>query len=963
MDKESYPKLSPLHAWALAFGCIIGWGAFVMPGTTFLPAAGPVGTAISMAVGTVVMLVIGFNFHHMMCRSTGAGGAYAYAKAEFGQDQAFLCAWFLGFAYIAMIPQNASAMALISRYLFHNALQFGFHHQVAGYDVYFGEILLSEAVLVLFGLPFLFRKSVVRHLQTLAALAIAVGVGAVLCVGAVKGDLSAVSPAFGMHGTSPSLGVITIVLLAPWAFLGFDALSLVTGDFRFSREKSFGMIAASIAAGGAVYIVLAWFAAAKAPAQYGNWQEYLSDLQNLEGLTALPTFQAAQAMLGRAGVALLAVAAFGAMAGGLVGFYWAAGRLLTAMAEDEILPRPFQKSSFAVLFIMAVSMTAPFFGRTALGWIVDTSSIGAVVGFGYTSAAAWRIARREGNRVLQCTGAFGAIVSGLFALVLLVPHLIAVGTLASESYLVLALWSILGFAFYWRTLRTQLGENSFKSLRIGIVLLLLVVFSSLFWVQLSSQDNTRQILNNLNHYNAMELSEHGIQLTETERADSEYYLEKQMNMVDDALWRSTFLQVILLLAALICLMKVYQIIIAQRRDMELQKLQAEERSKAKSALLFNMSHDIRTPMNAILGFTALARREENLPPQTAEYLEKINASGQSLMTLLNDVLEMSNVESGKLELTPENTDLRKVMEEARELYQARMTEKRLDFRVEAEGLTDPWVLCDKHRLGIILLNLLSNACKFTPEDGQVRVSLTQSGREEGRGHYLFRVRDNGIGMSEEFAAKLFDAFERERSSTDSGLQGMGLGMTMTRYLVERMGGEIQLDTAPGKGTEFRILLAFPLVEEPPEAEAAHSEPPEEAPPEPGERRLLLVEDIELNREIAVMLLEDEGFTVDEAENGQIAVDIIRDAEAGTYDAVLMDLQMPVMNGFEAARAIRAMEDPEKANIPIVAVTANTSEEDRRKTREAGMNEHVAKPLDVDQLLDVLNEIWKKGMGG
>lgn len=387
--------------------------------------------------------------------------------------------------------------------------------------------------------------------------------------------------------------------------------------------------------------------------------------------------------------------------------------------------------------------------------------------------------------------------------------------------------------------------------------------------------------------------------------------------------------------------------------------------------MFNMSHDIRTPMNAILGFTALARREENLPPQTAVYLEKIDASGQSLMTLLNDVLEMSNAESGKLELTPEHTDLRKVMEEAQELYQARMTEKRIDFRVDVDGLTDPWVVCDKHRLGIILLNLLSNACKFTAEDGEVLVSLTQNGVEEGSGHYVFRVRDNGIGMSEEFASKLFDAFERERSSTDSGLQGMGLGMTMAKYLVERMGGEIQIDTALGKGTEFRVLLAFPLVEEPeeelpdsdmPEAEPVNSEQSEEALPEPSERRLLLVEDIELNREIAVMLLEDEGFTVDEAENGQIAVDMIRDAAAGTYDAILMDLQMPVMNGFEAAQAIRAMEDPEKANIPIVAVTANTSEEDRRKTREAGMNEHVAKPLDVDQLLEVLNEIWKKGMG-
>ena len=955
MEKKSPPGLSPLNAWALAFGCIIGWGAFVMPGTTFLPAAGPVGTAISMAIGTIVMLVIGYNFHHMMCRPTGAGGPYAYAREAFGRDQAFLCAWFLGLSYIALIPQNASALALISRYFFRHTLQFGFHYQVAGYDVYCGELLLSEAVLVLFALPFLFRERIVRHLQTLAALAIVIGVAVVLCAGMVQGDLTEVGPAFGMTGLSPGLGVTTIVLLAPWAFLGFETLSLVTRDFRFPCKKSFPIIAASIVAGGVVYGVLAWIAAAQIPAPYGSWQAYLSDLQNLEGLTALPTFHASGAILSRTGVVLLAIAAFGAIVGGIVGFYWAAGRLLTAMAEDGILPEPFRRNRVCILFIMGISMLAPFFGRTALSWIVDTTSIGAVIGFGYTSAAAWHSARREGRRLPVITGALGTVISVVFATVLLVPHLIPVGTMASESYLVLALWSILGFAFYWRTLRVQLGENSIKSLRIGIVLLLLVVFSSLFWVRQSSEDNTRQILENLNNYNDMELSEHGITLTETERADSEYYLQKQMGMVNDTLWRSTFIQVLLLLAALLCLWKVYQIIMDERREMELQKLQAEERSKAKSALLFNMSHDIRTPMNAILGFAALARREENLSPQAAAYLEKIETSGQSLMTLLNDVLEMSNIESGKLELSPEKTDLRKVMEEARELFSKQMSDKQIVFHVETEGLEDPWVLCDKNRLGIILFQLLSNACKFTPEGGEVRTSLTQTGSEDGQGRYLLRVRDNGIGMSADFAAKIYDAFERERTSTDSGLQGMGLGMTMTKRIVERMGGEIQIDTAPGQGTEFRILLSFPLEQPPEEAPQADSEPFDFSG-----RRLLLVEDIELNREIAVMLLEEEGFTVDEAENGQIAVDMMKDAPAGTYDAILMDLQMPVMNGFEATRVIRAMEDPDKADIPIIAVTANTSDEDRRETREAGMNGHVPKPLDMDQLLDVLAKVCKRG---
>lgn len=1032
MNSKKSHGFSPLSAWALAFGCVIGWGSFVMPGTTFLPTTGPAGTGIAMAVGAALMLVIGFNFHYMMNRSSEGGGAYAYTKNAFGRDQAFLCAWFLSLSYIALIPQNASALALISRYFLNKALQLGFHYRVAGYDVFFGEILFSELIVLAFGLLFLFRERVVRHLQTLAALAILTGVGIVLCAGAGKLDPGRVRPSFGMKGLTPALGITALVMLAPWAFVGFDTLSLFTKDFRFSVKKSFRIITAAILIGAAVYTALTWLSAAAVPGRYSDWQAYIRDLDNLDGIEALPAFQAGQAILGNTGRVLLAISALGAVLGGIIGFYWASCRLLMAMAEDGILPERFRKHSVTILFIMGVSMIAPFFGRTALGWIVDISTIGAVIGFGYTSAAAWRTARSEGNKAVQITGAGGTVISVAFAMVLLIPGLVPVGTLASESYLMLALWSIIGFMFYWRTLRTKLKENSDKSLRIGIILLLLVVFSSLLWVRRTSQDTTEQVLQNLNHYNETELAWHGIELAETENADAAYYLEKQMRLVNDSLGISTWIQIALLLAALWFLLKIYQIILVQRQEMELQKLQAEERSKAKSELLFNMSHDIRTPMNAILGFTALARREKDLSPKTAEYLTKIDASGKSLLTLLNDVLEMSSIESGNLVLEPEKTDLRKVMNEARDMFLVQMTDKHITFKVETGNLTNNEVLCDRNRLGCVLLNLLSNACKFTPEGGEVLLSLTQTGAEEGTGSFAFQVRDNGIGMSPEFAEKLFDAFERERTSTVSGAQGTGLGMTITKRIVELMGGDIHVDTEPGRGTEFIVRLRLPLIEETADsggdektAGLTKNTVPTEAAKDSGAtgpkeaaglteeaestgtadsreaafaaestfalaaaeaagtalaaenrtvfageytveqsvfdgRMVLVVEDIEMNRDIAVSLLEEEGISTDEAENGKIAVDMVASAPAGTYDAILMDLQMPVMNGFEAARAIRALDDPDKANIPILAVTANTSEEDIRNTIAAGMNGHFAKPLEIEKLLAALAEVFEKG---
>ena len=382
---------------------------------------------------------------------------------------------------------------------------------------------------------------------------------------------------------------------------------------------------------------------------------------------------------------------------------------------------------------------------------------------------------------------------------------------------------------------------------------------------------------------------------------------------------------------------------------------AERASRAKTEFLFNMSHDIRTPMNAIIGYTQLAQRPGVTAEQAQAYLQKIDSSSEHLLSLINDILEMSRIESGKLELEPVQTDLAHTVEDAWEMFAVQMREKKIRFTVDTSKVRDRWVLCDKNRLNRILLNLVSNAYKFTPEGGSVSVSLSQIGTEDADGIYELRVRDNGIGMSREFAEKLFMPFERERTSTVSGIQGTGLGMSITKSIVELMHGTIRVDTAQGVGTEFIVTLRFPLTEENtlPEATETAGEAVDFS-----QKRVLLAEDNMINREIAVMVLSEAGFLVDTAENGRIAVDKAAAAEPGYYDVILMDIQMPVMDGYTAAREIRALENPALASIPIIAMTANAFQEDVNTAMEAGMNGHIAKPLDMEKMLRTLSEVLR-----
>lgn len=390
--------------------------------------------------------------------------------------------------------------------------------------------------------------------------------------------------------------------------------------------------------------------------------------------------------------------------------------------------------------------------------------------------------------------------------------------------------------------------------------------------------------------------------------------------------------------------------IQENEQLEMRLSAAEEASKAKTFFMSNMSHDIRTPLNAIIGYTTLANREEVTYDEKSGYIDKIEMASRQLLEIVNDVLDMSRIESGKLTLEPARVNLESCVQEVSDLVRTQLEAKAIKLSVSCD-VTHKWVMCDKVMMDRALMNLLCNAGKFTPENGSVSMSLTELAGDDETGSYEIRIKDTGIGMSEEFVERLFVPFERERTSTVSRIQGTGLGLAITKNIIDMMGGDITVQTEQGVGTEFTITVGFPL-----------AEPDEEICSDEGNEvsfeglRALLVEDNMINMEIAQMLLEQSGFLIETAENGKIALEMTAASEQGYYDVILMDIQMPVMDGYTATKAIRDLPDEGLANIPIIAMTANAFQEDIKKAEEVGMNGHIAKPLDIPSMKATLQQV-------
>lgn len=414
------------------------------------------------------------------------------------------------------------------------------------------------------------------------------------------------------------------------------------------------------------------------------------------------------------------------------------------------------------------------------------------------------------------------------------------------------------------------------------------------------------------------------------------------------------------IVALLLLVCVYHILQNQRaKDREQQMLlrksaaAAEAANKAKSAFLFNMSHDIRTPMNAIIGYAELSRNHLHEPDKLSEYLSDIRTCGQKMLSIIDNILEIARIENNQIVLEESICNIEESFDSCIVMFNTAVQEKHQTITVHKQ-VANPYVYIDSSHLSEIVLNVISNAIKYTGQNGKIDCCLTQKPHEDADWCYMeISIADNGIGMSEEFQAHIFESFSREHSSTISGIEGTGLGMGIVKNLVDLMHGMIEIQSSPGKGSTFTICIPCRT------ARKEEAEPRKSSSDRPQKtlagKRILLAEDNDLNAEIAIELLSEEGLLVDRVSNGVACVEKLEKVAPDFYDLILMDIQMPVMNGYDATRKIRQLEDPFRSSIPIIAMTANAFAEDRQKALFVGMNDHVAKPVDMNVLIPVLEK--------
>ena len=1090
-----FPYLSTLGAWALAFGCSVGWGAFVMPGTTFLPIAGPIGTAIGIGCGGLVMLILAANYHFLMNRYPDGGGTYTYTKKCFGYDHGFLSAWFLILTYIAIIWANATALPLIARTVLGDVFQFGFDYTVAGFHIYFGEILLAAAGLLIAALLCLHRRSAE---MTQILMAVVLFAGVVFCFAAAMGHTSGeevFSPAFAPNHSAFG-GSFLIFALAPWAFVGFESISHSAGEAKFSLKRAFPILAIAVVTAALAYIFLALLAVTALPAGQDDWPAYIAHLESLSGVRSVPTFFAASTALGDGGRLLLGVAALCGIFTGLIGNYIALSRLLRTMSEDGLFPGWLGQLDrnnvprHAILCILGISVILPFLGRTAISWIVDVTTVGATIAYAFSAACACKVAKLEKNRLAGVTGVAGLVISLLFALVFLIPNLTAIKTLSTESYLILAAWGILGFLFYYSILRKDTHRRLGRSTVAWIVLLGLIIFTSTVWMRQATDTCLEQTIVPLQNYYVERLEEAGTVDPDDDNNSTFAFLRDELAKTTDTIGRESTIQIGLIVAALLLLFQINSTTQRREKQIEVEKALAEESSRAKTSFLSNMSHEIRTPINAIIGLDNIALRDPELSPRTRDQLEKIGASAKHLLGLINDILDMSRIESGRMVLKDEEFSFREFLDQINIIINGQCMDKGLHYECKIVGPISDYYAGDDMKLKQVLINILGNSVKFTDPPGNVTLTVEQTARDESGCTLRFIMKNTGIGMDQAFIPKLFEAFSQEDATSTNRYGGSGLGMAITKSFVEMMDGEIAVESKKGVGSTFtvtvvlktsdrvfqpepgvvlpedlltlvvdddeiagehakfvlntigieavsvtsphqalqllqdayasglpyrllltdykmpdmngldltRALRAFDngettvimltgynwdIIEEEAKAEVdgiiakplfsdslmrtIHSVLERKSGAEPAAVhpaaeasenilagcRILMAEDVDANAEILADLLELEDILTERAENGQRAVDMFADQPAGYYNAVLMDVRMPIMDGLSATQAIRALDRPDAKEIPIIAMTANVFDEDVERSLQAGMNAHLFKPIEPERLYETL----------
>lgn len=1085
MDTENNKKyLTVFGAWALAFGCSVGWGSFVMPGSTFLPVAGPIGTTIGICLGGLAMLVLAKSYHYLILHYPQSGGTYSYAKYCFGYDHGFLSGWFLFLTYIAVIWANATALPLIIRTVFGSVMQFGFHYEIAGFHVYMGEIMLAIGSLIISAFICMNRK-LSQNVQFIMAAALILGI--IICTGcAIKLPEHAAnltSPSFGIN-SSPLSGIFTIFALAPWAYVGFESISHSAHEIDYDPKYNFGIFVFVIVFAAVAYSFLSLLSVTFLPEGVTSWVDYISNLSSYSGLISQPAFYGANGALENIGVIILTMAAFCGIFTGLIGNYIALSRLICSMSEDNMV-NPWlgrlDKNGVprnAILSIMAISIVLPFLGRTAISWIVDVTTVGATIAYGFTAASACKVARQENNRQMIAYANTGIAISILFALLFMIPNLLSVKTLSTESYLILTIWSILGFIYFHRLLRKDTQRRMGRSIVTWVVLLGLIIVTSSIWV-------TQALETKLNT-SSVDIVEHYQDQNDTQ------FVQNKLDKANDSMKAYIFVQMGMIVYSLVILFDIYSLMQKREQQTEVEKAIAEQSSKAKTSFLSNMSHEIRTPMNAIIGLDNILLRDPDITPKIRENLEKIGASAKHLLGLINDILDMSRIESGRTEIKSEEFSFREFLDQINIIINGQCLDKGLHYECSIVNHVADYYFGDSMKLKQVLINILGNSVKFTEPGGVISLIVEEKTLEDDGRQLKFIMKDTGIGMDKEFIPKLFEAFSQENASLTSNYGGSGLGMAITKSYIELMNGTIEVESEKGKGSIFTVTVPLKASDkvvsshrqidlpddlrvividddmiacqhtqyvlqaiginsditiDPLEGlgmikNAFDNEDPydliitdykmpdlngldlihqvrtfdegktpvimltgynwdvleEDAKKENigailakplfadilnkeiyavlgkesedhgnavvmteetffeqllSGKKILIAEDVDQNAEILADLLELEGMTSERAANGKAAVELFNEKPVNYFDAILMDVRMPVMDGLSATGAIRSLDKADARTVPIIAMTANVFDEDVERSLQAGMNAHLSKPIEPNVLYETL----------
>ena len=503
-DIRLKPYLSRTGAWAYSLGTSIGWGSLVITSSTYLSHAGPLGSVLGMVIGTVIMLVISRSYHYLMHRYPDAGGAYSYTGNAFGYDYGFLTAWFLVLTYFSVLWANATSLPLFARYFIGDMFRFGKLYTVFDYDIYLGEILLSVGAVALFSLLCLTARRVAAWLMIGTAAVYSAGI--LLCFGAaIFGIDTGMEPLFRPEGNEIAQ-MVKIACISTWAFIGFENISHFTEEFAFPVKKSLSVLRIAVLSSALLYVCITLLSVTAYPPQYASWFEYIGDLNSLSGIEALPAFYAARHYLGDAGVGVLMASLLALILSSLIGNITALSRLLFALARDRLIPgrlaalNRFGVPWKTVILIAAVSFAAFFLGRSAIGWIVDVTTLGATLVYGFVAAAAYKIAKNSGDKTMRRFGLVGMVIMIAFGLYLLVPTLFLESSLEKESYFFFVVWSILGLIFFRIVLKREKSSRFGHTMIVWVALLSLTLFVSLVWMNQTMIDASASAMNNVLGY-------------------------------------------------------------------------------------------------------------------------------------------------------------------------------------------------------------------------------------------------------------------------------------------------------------------------------------------------------------------------------------------------------------------------------------------------------------------------------